>query len=234
VPLATRGTRSRCVRPVPPPWDGAPASDAPASPRARRPRSHGQCQPPLTPETLEGVDLVLFLDPSDMARGVEGARPRSRRVDYGLAISDFRRRPARRSRSLTAARPRVSRGLSRRIEAHVERVVPYVQAELREASRPRAVLPSTPSKGARNGPAAIRKPSWMNGQWVAWEMRRSTSSRTFMHYGFVVFEGIPLLQASRGPPCSGSRAHPPPRRLGEDLPHGVPLLPEQISRVCLE
>ena len=61
---------------------------------------------------------------------------------------------------------------------------------------------------------------WFNGKLVPWEKATVHVLAHALHYGSSVFEGVRAYETPRGrgdlPPA---RPHPPPVRLGQDLPH---------------
>jgi protein-tyrosine-phosphatase len=86
---------------------------------------------PLTAEVLEGQDLVLLMDPGDAAR-VRALAPNAEALVVGLA--DFGRNPARHEVVPDPFGHPIAAYTEclRRIEDHLARVVPYIEAELRE------------------------------------------------------------------------------------------------------
>jgi protein-tyrosine-phosphatase len=117
-------------------WDGAPASEG--SRLAAREAGldlTGHASRRLTAETLEGVDLVLLLDPRDLAR-VKELDPETAASTYGLADFGLPSPTGEAVPDPYGGPPAGYRESRARIEAHVDRVVPYILAELRERVAP--------------------------------------------------------------------------------------------------
>jgi len=86
---------------------------------------------PLTADVLEGQDLVLLMEPGDMAR-VKALAPDA--AASVIALADFGRDPARHEAVPDPYGQPIAAYTEclRRIEDHLARVVPYIEAELRE------------------------------------------------------------------------------------------------------
>src|SRR5687768_868182 len=117
----------------------AALSGAPASEGSRRAAARagldldGHASRRLDASVLAGVDLVLLMDPRDHAL-VRALDPEAAGQTYGLA--DFAR-PAPTGEAVPdpyGASPEAYEECLRRIESHLERVVPYVRAALEERS----------------------------------------------------------------------------------------------------
>jgi len=113
-------------------WDGAPASGlsrAVARQHGLDLESHQSRR--LGADVLEGQDLVLLMDPADLSR----VRAMAGDSDVEIfALADFAQaRPTGEAiPDPFGGSPEAYEDSLKRIESHLERVVPYILAELRE------------------------------------------------------------------------------------------------------
>ena len=112
-------------------WDGAPASaGARAAARNHGLDLEGHQSRKLTSALLAESDLVLLMNPGDLLR-VKALDLEGEAEIFGLA--DFGRRPTGAGiPDPFGGPPEAYETALARIEEHLERVVPYIQAELRE------------------------------------------------------------------------------------------------------
>ena len=110
---------------------------APASAHARRAAERsgldlsGHASRRLDGALLSGVDLVLLMDPRDLAQ-VRALDPEAAAQTYGLADFAQPRPTGEAIPDPYGGSPEAYEECLRRIESHLERVVPYVRAALEE------------------------------------------------------------------------------------------------------
>jgi protein-tyrosine-phosphatase len=113
-------------------WDGAPASDgARAVARKHGLDLEGHLSRRLTPALLAGQDLVLLMNPGDLLR-VKALDPDGGAEVFGLADFGRARPEGVGVPDPYGGSPEAYEETLAHIEEHLRRVVPYIQAELRE------------------------------------------------------------------------------------------------------
>jgi len=113
-------------------WDGAPASDgARAVARRHGLDLEGHQSRRLTSAILAGQDLVLLMNPGDLLR-VRALDPEGGAEVFGLADFGRSRPEGVGVPDPYGGPPEAYEETLARIEEHLGRVMPYIQAELRE------------------------------------------------------------------------------------------------------